>query len=162
LIGMAACFLIYFNKQNAGERGKGMTRSAAVIAIPGVAVLSSMPLLALVVMAIALVMIYVYKDSEGARRIRHWGLRASLVLQIATIALLFYNIKTMNNVGSQVGSDQYYQIGYQLMGKNTAGQPNAAGQPVENIVSVGQNFMAQSGDALTLNMRSNPVEMAAL
>ncbi|HKE05259.1 MAG TPA: cytochrome c biogenesis protein CcsA, partial [Blastocatellia bacterium] len=162
LIGMAACFLIYFYKQNAGERGKGMTRSAAVIAIPGVAVLTSLPLMAVVVMAIALVMIYVYKDSEGARRMGHWFLRASLVLQIATIALLFYQIKTMTNVGSQVGADQYYQIGYQLMGKNAVGQSNAAGQPVENIVSVGQDFMAQSSNALLLNVRSNPVEMAGL
>ncbi|MGH9936658.1 MAG: cytochrome c biogenesis protein CcsA, partial [Blastocatellia bacterium] len=109
-----------------------------------------------------LVMIYFYKDSESARRIGHWLLRASLVAQAATIGVVFYQIKTMTNVGSMIGSNQFYQIGYQLMGKNSAGQPNAAGQPVENIVSVGANFMAQSGGALVLHMQSNPVEMAAL
>ncbi|MGH9935547.1 MAG: cytochrome c biogenesis protein CcsA, partial [Blastocatellia bacterium] len=95
LIGMAVCFLIYFYKKNAGERGKGMAPVAAVVAIPGVAILSSLPLVALIGMATALVMIYFYKDSEGARRIGHWLLRASLVAQIATIGVVFYQIKTM-------------------------------------------------------------------
>lgn len=165
LIGMAVCFLIYFFKNKEGARSKGpkeMMSASAMVAIPGVAISSSLPLVALIAMATALVLIYTYKDSEGARRIGHWLLRASVVLQVATIALFFYQIKTMTNVGSLVGSDQNYQIGYQVMGKNSSGQPNALGQPVENIVTVGANFMAQRGDALVLHMRSNPVEVASL
>ena len=118
LVGMAVCFLIYFYKKNVGARSKGVTGAAAVVAVPGVAILSSLPMVALIGMTIALVMIYLYKDSEGARRIGHWLLRGSLILQVVAIALVFYHIKTMTNVGSQVGSNQYYQIGYQLMGKN--------------------------------------------
>jgi cytochrome c-type biogenesis protein CcsB len=68
----------------------------------------------------------------------------------------------MTKVGSLIGSDQFYQIGFHLLGKNNAGEWNAAGQPVANIVNVGSNFMATSGDALVLNIRSNPVEMASL
>ena len=163
LIGMAACFLIYYFKQNAGERSKGISGgAAAVIAIPGVAISSSLPLVAVAAMAVGLVMIYLNKDSEGARRIGHLLLRASLVLQIAVIALVFYHIKTMNNVGSQVGSDQYYQVGYQLLGKNNTGQPIAAGQPVDYVMSVADNWMAQNDGALVLHMQSNPVEMASL
>jgi len=162
MLAMAGCFLIYFSKKNAGERGKGITGAAAVIAIPGVTILSSLPLVALIVMAVGLVMVYLYKDSEGARRIGHWLLRGSLVLQIATIALVFYQIKTMTNVGSHVGADQYYQVGYQLLGKNNGGQPNAAGQPVDYIISVADSWMSQNGGALILHMQSNPVEMAAL
>src|SRR5262249_32831167 len=79
-----------------------------------------------------------------------------LVAQVATIGVVFYQIKNMRGVGSLVGSDQFYQIGKHILGDR------AAGQPVENIVSVGANFMAQSGDALALNIRSNPVEIAAL
>ncbi|HKQ78685.1 MAG TPA: cytochrome c biogenesis protein CcsA [Blastocatellia bacterium] len=162
LIGMAACFLIYYYKQKAGENGKRITGAAAVIAIPGVAILSSLPLVALIAMASGIAMIYLYKDSEGARRIGHYLLRASLVLQIAAIALVFYQIKTIKDVGSQVGSDQYYQVGFQLLGKNNAGQPLAAGQPVDYVVSVADSWMAQNGSALVLHMQSNPVEMAAL
>jgi cytochrome c-type biogenesis protein CcsB len=68
----------------------------------------------------------------------------------------------MTNVGSLIGSDQYYQIGYQLMGKDAAGRPVAASQPVENVVSVGANFLAQRGDEFVLHLRSNPVEIASL
>jgi ABC-type transport system involved in cytochrome c biogenesis permease subunit len=162
LIGMAVCFLIYFYKKTAGERSKGVTGAAAVVAVPGVAILSSLPLVALIGMVIALVMIYLYKDSEGARRIGHWLLRGSIIFQVVAIALFFYHVKTMTNVGSRVGSDQYYNIGYQLMGDNNAGQPNAAGQPPENVIQYGSNFMTMSGDSLVLNLRSNPIEIASM
>jgi len=162
LVGMAVCYLIYFYKKTAGERSKGVNGAAAVVAVPGVAILSSLPLVALIGMAIALVMIHLYKDSEGARRIGHWLLRGSIIFQVVAIALFFYHVKTMTNVGSHVSSDQYYQIGYQLMGTNQNGQPNAAGQPPGNVIQYGSNFMTMSGDSLVLNMRSNPIEIASL
>jgi ABC-type transport system involved in cytochrome c biogenesis permease subunit len=148
-----------FNPVLVGEHG--MTNSGARVALPGVGALHALSLLTLIGMAVCF-LIYFFKDNEGARRIGHWFLRASLVAQVATIALFFYQIKTMTRVGSLIGSDQFYQIGYQMMGKNAAGQPNAIGQPVETVVSVGANFMAQYGDALVLNIRSNPVEIASL
>jgi hypothetical protein len=113
-------------------------------------------------MALALVMIYLYKDSEGARRAGHWLLRGSVLLQVVAIGLFFYQVKTMTNVGKQIGPEQYYQIGYQVMGKNSAGQPNAAGRPAEEIVTVGSNFMSMYSDELVLHIRSNPVEVASL
>ncbi len=140
---------------------QGMSNIAARVALPGVGILHALSLLTLIGMTVCF-LIYFFKNNGGARRIGHWLLRASVVLQVATIVLFFYQIKTMTNVGSQVGSDQFYQIGYEVMGKNSAGQPNALGQPVENTVSVGANFMAQRGDALVLHMRSNPVEVASL
>jgi len=162
LVGMAVCFLIYFYKKTAGERSKGVNGAAAVVAVPGVAILSSLPLVALIGMVIALVMIHLYKDSEGARRIGHWLLRGSIIFQVVAIALFFYHVKTMTNVGSRVSADQYYNIGYQLMGDNNAGQPNAAGQPAANVMQYGSNFMTMSGDSLVLNLRSNPIEIASL
>jgi len=140
---------------------QNLINSGARVPLPGVGILHALSLLALIGMA-SLFLTYIYKNNEGARRAGHWLLRASLVLQVATIALFFYQTKTITNVGSLVGSDQYYQMGYQLMGKDATGRPNAAGQPVENVVSVGANFMAQRGDALVLHLRSNPVEIAAL
>src|SRR5262249_56623675 len=97
LIGMAACFLIYFNKQNAGERGKGMTRSAAVIAIPGVAVLSSLPLLALVVMAVAVVVVFFFKKNKGGRPRGRRVFCASLLLHIVTNPPPFFPNQTLKN-----------------------------------------------------------------
>src|SRR5215470_573306 len=131
------------------------------IPLPGVGLFHTLSLLTLIGMAICF-LVYFLKNNEGARRVGHLLLRASLTFQVATIALLFYQIKMMTKVGSLIGSDQFYQIGFHLLGKNNAGEWNAAGQPVENIVSYGSNFMATSGDALVLNIRSNPVEMASL
>jgi ABC-type transport system involved in cytochrome c biogenesis permease subunit len=131
------------------------------IPLPGVGVFHTLSLLTLIGMAVCF-LVYFLKNNEGARRVGHLLLRASLTFQVATIALLFYQIKMMTKVGSLIGSDQFYQIGFHLLGKNNAGEWNAAGQPVANIVNVGSNFMATSGDALVLNIRSNPVEMASL
>ena len=131
------------------------------IPLPGVGLFHTLSLLTLIGMAICF-LVYFLKNNEGARRVGHLLLRASLTFQVATIALLFYQIKMMTKVGSLIGSDQFYQIGFHLLGKNSNGEWNAAGQPVENIVSYGSNFMATSGDALVLNIRSNPVEMASL
>jgi len=134
---------------------------AARVPLPGVGPIYALSLLTLIGMA-ACFLVYFYKANEGARRIGHLLLRASLVLQIATIALVFYNIKTMNNVGSQVGHDQFYRIGSQVLGRDQAGNSIAAGQPVENVISVADTWMAQNGSALVLHMQSNPVEMASL
>lgn len=143
-----------------GQLG-GLINSGARIPLPGVGILHALSLLTLIGMAVCF-LIHLFKNNVGAGRVGHWLLRASLVLQIATIALFFYQIKTMTKVGSLIGSDQFYQIGYQVMGKNSAGQPNAAGQPVENVVAYGANFMTMNGDALVIHLRSNPVEIASL
>jgi ABC-type transport system involved in cytochrome c biogenesis permease subunit len=140
---------------------EGVTKIAARIPLPGVGVLQALSLLTLIGMAVCF-LTYFFKNNEGARRVGHWLLRASVIFQVVTIALFFYHVETMTKVGSLVGSDQFYQIGYQLMGKNPTGLPNAAGQPAENVISVGANFMSMSGDALVLHIRSNPVEIASL
>jgi ABC-type transport system involved in cytochrome c biogenesis permease subunit len=140
---------------------EGITNIAARIPLPGLGVLHALSLLTLVGMAVCF-LIHILKNNEGAGRIGHLLLRGSVILQVVTIALFFYQVKTMTNVGSRVGRDQYYNIGYQLMGDNNAGQPNAAGQPPENVIQYGSNFMTMSGDSLVLNLRSNPIEIASL
>lgn len=139
---------------------EGIIPIEARIPLPGVGLFHAISLLTLIGMAVCFVFYYV-KNNDGARRAGHILLRTSLVLQVVTIALFFYQVKTMTNVSSLVGSDQYYQIGYNLMGKSGA-EWNAASQPVDKIVAEGANFMATSGSALTLNVRSNPIEIAAL
>ncbi|HEY7184061.1 MAG TPA: cytochrome c biogenesis protein CcsA, partial [Blastocatellia bacterium] len=133
----------------------------ARVPLPSVGPLYGLSLLALIGMA-ACFLTYISKNNEGARRIGHWLLRASLVLQITVIALVFYQIKTISNVSSLISSNQFYNVGFHLMGKSPSGGWNASGQPIEQVVSVGQNFLAQNGAALTLNIGGNPVEMASL
>jgi ABC-type transport system involved in cytochrome c biogenesis permease subunit len=133
----------------------GVMNSGARVEIPGVGPLLAISLLLLIGMAVCF-LVYIYKNNEGLKRIGHWLLRGSLVTQAATNALLFYRIKNTGAVGSQVGDDQFYQIGSHLFGKEA---PN---QSVDTLVSTGANFMAQNREALVLNIKSNPVELAAL
>jgi ABC-type transport system involved in cytochrome c biogenesis permease subunit len=140
---------------------QGIFNIEARIPLPGVGLLHGLSLLALIGMA-ACFLTYFFKNNEGARRIGHWLLRGSLVLQVVVIAMVFYNIKTMSNVAASIDNNQFYNIGFHLLGRNSAGQWNAEGQPPGEVMSVAQNFLSQNGAALTLNMRSNPVEIAAL
>ncbi len=135
---------------------EGVMNSGARVAIPGVGPLLTISLLMLIGMAVCF-LFYLYKNNEGLKRIGHWLLRGSLVAQGATNAALFYQIKNTGGVGSQVGNDQFYQIGSQLFGAKEASR-----QSVETLVSTGANFMAQNRDVLALNIKSNPVELAAL
>src|SRR5215471_742857 len=140
---------------------QGLINIDARVPLAGVGPLHGLSLLALIGMA-ACFLTYLSKNNEGARRIGHWLLRASLVLQGVVIALVFYYIKTLSNLSSLIGSNQFYNIGFHLMGKDGNQRWIASGQPVEQVVSVGQNFMMQNGAALTLNVGGNPIELAAL
>src|SRR5262245_7585786 len=75
---------------------EGITNIAARIPLPGVGPLYALSLLTLVGMAVCF-LVYFSRNNEGARRAGHLLLRSSLVLQIATIGLFFYQVNTMTN-----------------------------------------------------------------
>jgi cytochrome c-type biogenesis protein CcsB len=133
----------------------GFSNSGARVALPGVGILATFSLLLFLGAAVCFAL-YLYKKNEPARGYGHWLLRASIVTQIATIGMIFYRIKTMGVVGSLVGGDQSYSVGKHLMGKE------AAGKSVDELVSIGSNFLAQNRDSLVLSVKGNPVEIAAL
>jgi ABC-type transport system involved in cytochrome c biogenesis permease subunit len=133
----------------------GFSNSGARVALPGVGVFATLSLLLLFAAAICFAL-YLYKNKEAARGYGHWLLRGSIIAQVATIGLVFYRIKTMGVVGSLIGSDQSYSVGKHLMGRD------AAGKSVDELVSIGSNFLAMNRDSLVLNVKANPVEIAAL
>ncbi len=134
----------------------GVAATGARVAIPGVGVMFVIAMALLLGMAVCF-LLYLYRNDESKRRLGHWLLRASILVQGLTIGWLFYQIKTMKGIGSLIGNDQFYQIGYALFGTREAPR-----QSVETIVNAGANFMAQSRDALTIDVRGNPVEFASL
>jgi ABC-type transport system involved in cytochrome c biogenesis permease subunit len=135
---------------------QGVMNSGARVEIPGVGPLLGVALLLLIGMAGCFLFYLTRNTTERVRKIGHWLLRASFVVQAVTIGWLFYKIKEMGKVGSLVGDDQFYQIGWQLFDKE------APRQSVDTLVSAGANFMAQNRDALVLNIKGNPIEFAAL
>lgn len=133
----------------------GVTNSGARLVLPGVGLWATLSLLFLIGMAICFAL-YLRKQDESLKRLGHWLLRGSILTQAAAIGLTFYLIKTMGVVGSLVGNDQAHIVGRTLLGKE------AAGKSVEEIVSIGGNWLAQNRDALVLSLKGNPVEIAAM
>jgi ABC-type transport system involved in cytochrome c biogenesis permease subunit len=140
---------------------QGVFPIEARVQLPGLGILHGLSLLTMIGMA-ACFLAYIFKSNDGARRIGQILLRATLALQIVVIVMVFYRINTMTNVASTIGSDQYYSIGFNWMGKDGGGQWIAERQPTENIVATGQNVMTQYGPELFLSARSNPIEIASL
>jgi ABC-type transport system involved in cytochrome c biogenesis permease subunit len=125
------------------------------VALPGVGPLVALSMLLLTIVTICF-LFYVLKQNEQARRFGHVVLKASLVTQIVGLGVLFYQIKAVKNIGAQIGSDQLHNLGKWLAGKE------AATMPAEQLIQGANSWLQQSGGSFVLNMRSNPVELAAL
>jgi ABC-type transport system involved in cytochrome c biogenesis permease subunit len=134
----------------------GLLNTKAYVPIPGAGVIFAMALLLLIGMAVSF-LLYLYKGRESGKRLGHWFLRASVVLQAATIGWLYYQIKNLKGVGSQIGSDQFYQIGTVFFDPKELGSKS-----IETVVAQGANFMANARDALVLDVRGNPIEFGSL
>lgn len=133
----------------------GAFNTGARVALPGVGALMTVAMVLFMASAVAFALNH-YRNQETAGRWGHWMLRGSLVLQALGVGLLFYRIKTMTGIGSLVGEDQYYQIAKTLMGKD------AANQSVQNLINAGANWMQGNRASLVLDVRGNPVEVAAI
>jgi ABC-type transport system involved in cytochrome c biogenesis permease subunit len=135
---------------------EGMTNTGARVALPGVGIMNGLLFLCLIGMAVCF-LLYLYKNNEAMKRAGHWILRSSLGVQGVMMGTIFYQVKNTGPVGSQVGHDQSYQIGFTLLGSK-----DAALRSVNDIVAIGANFLDQNQPAFVFNIRSNPVEMASL
>jgi cytochrome c-type biogenesis protein CcsB len=100
--------------------------------------------------------LYIYRNNAAGKRIGHLAWRASLVVQALGIGWFFYQVKNAGSVAAAIGSDQYRALGEWLSGEQ------AAQMSVEQMVQTGSQWLQQMGGNLTLNARSNPVEVAAL
>jgi ABC-type transport system involved in cytochrome c biogenesis permease subunit len=129
---------------------------AGKVPIPGAGIMFALAMSLLIGMAV-LFLLYVRDGRENLKRIGHWLLRGSIVLQVATIGWLFYQIKAMKGVGSLIGDDQFYQIGAGLIG--TKDMP---GKSIETVVAQGAGFMGNFRDQLVLDVQGNPIEFGVL
>jgi len=133
----------------------GAFNSGARVALPGVGVFMTLGFALIVGTTIAF-LLNRYRNVTAAGSWGHWLLRGSLVMQAIATGILFYRLKTMGAVGTLIGADQYYTVGKTLAGRE------AAGQSVENLVNVGANWLQSNGGSLVMDVRGNPVEVAAV
>jgi ABC-type transport system involved in cytochrome c biogenesis permease subunit len=125
------------------------------VPIPGVGLLLSISLLLLLTVTVCF-LLYLFKKNEGARRIGHLALRASLVTQGLGIIWLFYEIKHLRNLGQLIDASQLRALGEWLAGSE------ASQLGVPQLVQGASNWLQQNGSTLTLDQRANPVEIASL
>ena len=125
------------------------------VAIPGVGPLMTIAMLLLLVVTAGF-LLYIFKHDEKARRLGHLALRASLVVQGAGVAWLFYQISHLRQAGSLLDPRQYHALGEWLAGREAA-QFSAA-----QLVQAATSWMQENSAHLTLHRRSNPVELGAL
>jgi ABC-type transport system involved in cytochrome c biogenesis permease subunit len=127
----------------------------AQVPIAGAGIMVGLSLLLLIGMAVSFILYL--KGQEKMKSIGHWLLRGSIVLQVATLGWLFYQIKNMKGIGALIGNDQFYQIGAGVIGSK-----DLPGKSIETVVGTGANFMAGFRDQLTLSVQGNPIEFGSL
>ncbi|MFN0108110.1 MAG: cytochrome c biogenesis protein CcsA [Blastocatellia bacterium] len=133
----------------------GVTNSGAYVPLPGAGIAATLAVLLVIGMSVCFAL-YLKNQSEAAKKYGHWLLKAAIAAQVIAIGMTFYQIKAMGKVGALVGNDKSYVIGKTLLGKD------AAGKSVEDLVSIGGNWLGTNREAMILSIKGNPVEIAAM
>jgi ABC-type transport system involved in cytochrome c biogenesis permease subunit len=134
---------------------KGAMDTGARVEVPWVGGLMTVTLLMMAGVAICF-WLYNHRNNESAKTWGHRLLRVSVIPQAAAIAMVFYQIGSMGVVGNLVGENQYFAIGKKLL------RERAAGLQPDQIAAQGAAFMQNNASSLVLNVKGNPVEVAAL
>jgi ABC-type transport system involved in cytochrome c biogenesis permease subunit len=134
---------------------KGAMSSGARVEVPWVGEILTLTLLLMAAVAVCF-WLYNHRNNESARTWGHRLLRASLIPQAAAIAMAFYQIDKLGVVGGQVGENQYFAVGKNLL------RDKALNMPPEQIAAQGASFIQANAGALVLDVKGNPVELAAM
>ncbi|HEX8890988.1 MAG TPA: cytochrome c biogenesis protein CcsA [Pyrinomonadaceae bacterium] len=106
--------------------------------------------------------IYLAKNKQQARRCGHRLLKLSFVAQACAIAMFVGQVKTATNVAQRIDPSQYATFGKWLAEQEGLKPEQIAQLPPTQLSQAAADFVAQRGSTLTLNLKSNPVELSAL
>ena len=99
---------------------------------------------------------------ERVRRAGHWLLRAALVVQAIGIAMLVYQIKTIQNVLALIDTRQYERFAVWMLQQENVPQTQINQVSASELSQMSNNWILQNGSQLHLSLNANPVELAAL
>ncbi|MEO6391938.1 MAG: cytochrome c biogenesis protein CcsA [Pyrinomonadaceae bacterium] len=114
---------------------------------------------------IAAVICFSLYRSRSSETLRTWGnrcLRAALVVQGAGIALLVYQIKTMQNVVAHISPLQFSKFAVWMMQQQDLPQAQINALGPQQLFDIGNKWVTENGAQLHLSLNANPVELAAL
>lgn len=99
---------------------------------------------------------------EKMRRAGHWLLRTALVVQAAGIAMLVYQVKTIQNVLALINPAQYERFAVWMLQQESVPQAQINQIPAPQLYQMSSEWIRQNGPQLHLSLNANPVELAAL
>ena len=117
---------------------------------------------ALLVGAIVANLISVSKNDDNARK---WGTRflwSAFVVQAAGIAMLVYQIKSLQNIVSYISTSQYAKFGAWMLQKEDMPQAQINAIAPQQLYEIANKWIMENGSQLHLSLNANPVELAAL
>jgi cytochrome c-type biogenesis protein CcsB len=106
--------------------------------------------------------IYVSKDDEKARKIGLRLLQLALLVQGAGIAMLVYQLKTLQNVVGLISQSQYEKFAVWMLQQDGMPQAQINMMTSQQLYAMGAQWVQENGARLHLSLNANPVELAAL
>lgn len=113
-------------------------------------------------------LLYLYQDNLKAKVAGHWLLRAALVAQIVSIALLVAGISNGANVNQRLQAqltrepDQYIVAGMAMAEQQDLTVQELSQMTARQHEQMGRAYANANGDKLFMSLNTNPVEVAAL
>ncbi len=117
---------------------------------------------ALLTAATATFAIFISKGDRGARS---WGWRflyGALAVQAAGIAMLVYQLKTLENVVSLIDTAQYRKFAEWMLEQQNATPQQISAMGQQQLYDMGNKWITENAAQLHLSVNANPVELAAL
>lgn len=105
---------------------------------------------------------YVSKGDEKAKRVGLRLLQLALVAQGAGIAMLVYQLKTLQNVVGQISPAQYEKFGAWMLQQEQMPQAQINALGSQQLYGIAAQWIQDNGARLHLSLNANPVELAAL
>lgn len=116
----------------------------------------------LLIGAVAAFVVSFSKENDTARK---WGNRllyGALAVQAGGIAMLVYQLKTLQNVVSLISTAQYQKFAVWMLQQQDMPQQQIASLGQQQLYDIANKWVTENGPLLHLSLNANPVELAAL
>jgi len=117
------------------------------------------------VLLAAATVLFVNDISNNDSKLRKTGrglMVAALFVQGAAIAMLVYQIKTIENVVAQINPAQFERFAVWMLQQESVPQVQINQMTSPQLYQMGAEWVRQNGPQLSLSLNANPVELAAL
>lgn len=113
-------------------------------------------------------LLYLYQNSEPAKRFGHICLKLSLVAQLAAIIFLISGVKSITDVATPLQAQlaknpgQYTVVGKEIVSKQINSAQEFAQITPAQFEQAGRQFLQQNGPKMYSSLNTNPVELSGL